>query len=315
MISFLGWLGGNGTRVLVASIFVALLVQPLAALARPLLPLAVLTLLTTAMMRVETGELRLIGARPLAPVLGVVWMMVATPLIVGIGLHASGLVAASPAIALSLVLLTTAPPIVSSPALAALLGLNGTLSLILLVTATVLTPLTTPLIAGALTEGALPLGMGQLMLRLGLLIAASLVAAMILRRALGIERIRTNAPAIDGVAVIALMAFAFSIMDGVLARIFAEPLHVLKLAGMALGANLGLLAVATLLFWPAGRHVAATIGFSNGNRNMALVISALGTAVPPDTWLFFVAVQFPIYILPSLLKGAYARLMHPPVRR
>ena len=64
-----------------------------------------------------------------------------------------------------------------------------------------------------------------------------------------------------------------------------------------------------MLFWKWGPTTAATFGFSNGNRNMALVLGALAGNVPPDTWLFFAVAQFPIYLLPMALKPVYERLL------
>ena len=72
------------------------------------------------------------------------------------------------------------------------------------------------------------------------------------------------------------------------------------------------LALSTLLFWWSGRVLASTVGFSNGNRNMALVLGALAGNVPEHTWLFFAVAQFPIYITPMLLKPVYARLLDGP---
>jgi len=53
---------------------------------------------------------------------------------------------------------------------------------------------------------------------------------------------------------------------------------------------------------------AATVGFALGGRNMAPAMAVLSTAVPPETWLFFAVLQFPIYLLPMLLKPIYRRI-------
>jgi hypothetical protein len=38
-------------------------------------------------------------------------------------------------------------------------------------------------------------------------------------------------------------------------------------------------------------------------------MGVLGSAAPPDAWLFFAMLQFPIYCLPMLLKPLYRRLL------
>jgi hypothetical protein len=55
--------------------------------------------------------------------------------------------------------------------------------------------------------------------------------------------------------------------------------------------------------------VALTACFSN----LALVWAALGDAAGPDFLLFFLAVQFPIYLLPIALRAIVRRrLVSPP---
>ena len=50
------------------------------------------------------------------------------------------------------------------------------------------------------------------------------------------------------------------------------------------------------------------IGYGTGQRNMGLLVAALGAGVPPTTYLYFALAQFPIYLLPWLLRGVAARI-------
>lgn len=50
------------------------------------------------------------------------------------------------------------------------------------------------------------------------------------------------------------------------------------------------------------------IGYGSGQRNMGLLVAALGAGVPPTTFLFFALAQFPIYLLPWLLRGVAAKI-------
>ena len=86
-------------------------------------------------------------------------------------------------------------------------------------------------------------------------------------------------------------------MDGIGVRLWAEPVYALWFITFVMVLSFSVIALTTVLFWPAGRLAAATIGFSTGGRNIALVIGALGASVPEDTWLFFAVLQFPIYCL------------------
>jgi len=63
-----------------------------------------------------------------------------------------------------------------------------------------------------------------------------------------------------------------------------------------------------LVFLKTGRARAFAIGLIAGNRNIGLMLAATGFAVPDDAWLYFALAQFPIYLLPHLLKPLARRL-------
>jgi hypothetical protein len=42
-------------------------------------------------------------------------------------------------------------------------------------------------------------------------------------------------------------------------------------------------------------------------RNLGVMIAATGGRVPELTWLYIAMAQFPVYLLPHLLKAALAR--------
>ena len=73
---------------------------------------------------------------------------------------------------------------------------------------------------------------------------------------------------------------------------------------------LGQIAVTALAFARAGRGRAFAIGLIAGNRNIGLMLAATGFAVPDLAWLYFALAQFPIYLLPHLLKPLAKRLVH-----
>ena len=52
----------------------------------------------------------------------------------------------------------------------------------------------------------------------------------------------------------------------------------------------------------------AELGLAAGNRNMGLMLAAAGAAVPDLTWLYFAIAQFPIYLMPAMLKPLARRL-------
>ncbi len=159
----------------------------------------------------------------------------------------------------------------------------------------------------------LKIGLIDLSLRLAMIVALALVGALVIRRWLG-PRLVEAGTTLDGISVLVLMVFAIPLMDGVVARAMAEPV---KLAGFIAGSFGGMLlcnlvmAVATLPF--LDRKTALTVGYCSGGRHNALLMAVLPATADPDIFLFIAAVQFPIYIIPTLLQPLYRRLL-PPVR-
>ena len=125
----LSLVGRHGTLVVAASLFVGLAVPGLAAACKPLLGPTIVVLLTLAFLRVEPAELRLHWRRPGLIAAATVWLMLVVPALLGLLFLALGVNARLPGLYFMLVLQMSAPGLMSSPALAALMGLDVALTL------------------------------------------------------------------------------------------------------------------------------------------------------------------------------------------
>ncbi|MFY9755673.1 MAG: Na+-dependent transporter [Pseudolabrys sp.] len=299
--------GRHGTLVAAASVFVGLAIPGLAAACKPYLGEAIVVMLTLAFLRVDPNELFHHFTRPGLVALATLWAMLLVPTVLGIGFLAFGLDQSMPGLYFMLVLQMSAPGLMSSPALAALLGLDVALTLATLIVSTAITPLTASLFTHVFLGSALasPFGFG---LRLFLIIAGCALAAAIIRRVAGPTFIAAQRERIDGLSVIAMFMFAVAAMDGVADHFRSNPLLVIELTALAFALALGLIAVTALVFLRAGRARAFAIGLIAGNRNIGLMLAASGFAVPDVAWLYFALAQFPIYLLPHLLKPLVRRL-------
>jgi BASS family bile acid:Na+ symporter len=197
----------------------------------------------------------------------------------------------------------------SAPAFAYLLGLEGALSLTLLVLSMAVTPVTAPLLAGLVASGDLPLSGFSLGLRLFTLLAGSLALAAVLRRLLGPRRTEAAAQIFDGLNVVLLFIFAVALMDGVAAHVLAAPALTLGLTALAFAAALGSTALTALLFRRMGFAEALSLGLAVGHRNLGLMIAATGGALPDLAWLYFAVAQFPIYLSPQLVRPLARRIL------
>ena len=299
--------GRHGTLVAAASVFVGLAIPGLAAACKPYLGEAIVVMLTLAFLRVDPNELFHHFTRPGLVALATLWAMLLVPTVLGIGFLAFGLDQSMPGLYFMLVLQMSAPGLMSSPALAALLGLDVALTLATLIVSTAITPLTASLFTHVFLGSALasPFGFG---LRLFLIIAGCALAAAIIRRVAGPTFIAAQRERIDGLSVIAMFMFAVAAMDGVADHFRSNPLLVIELTALAFALALGLIALTALVFLRAGRARAFAIGLIAGNRNIGLMLAASGFAVPDVAWLYFALAQFPIYLLPHLLKPLVRRL-------
>lgn len=304
----LTWLGGQGTRAVAAIAFIAVAVPPLGAVLRPYVTEAIFLLLCISFMRVDLvalyGHLR----RPALVATATAWTTIAVPLLFGLISHATGLTDKSPGLALALMLQGIASPMMAAPALAALMGLDATLVLVTLVTSTALVPFTASLFASLFLGGMLSISPLTLGLKLLGILAASLLAATIIRRLFGSEAIQRHKQPIDGINIIILLVFASAVMGDVASDLVAAPLFTIAVALLAFAVYFTLLAVTTLMFRRVGTERAFAIGLMVSQRNLGLMLAATAGALPATTWLYFALTQFPIHLAPYMLMPIARRL-------
>lgn len=304
----LAFLGGHATWVLFVGVFLGLALPSLASLARPLLGPAVALLLTATLVRVDWRVMLDTLRRPRLVAAIVAWLLVGSPL------ATAGLLAVVPLpgpLTTALVLMAAAPPILSAAPIAMMLGLDGALALVVGLIATVLTPLTVPPLALALLGLEIDLGVTEFMARLAVVVAIAFAAALLLRRAIGRERLPRVSRHLDGVVVVVMLVFAVAIMDGVTAALVARPGTVALWLLAAFIANPALQAVGVLAFGWLGRRRALTVGLVSGNCNMGLLLAAFPTGTDTDVALYFAVAQLPMYMLPAILLPLYRRLVGP----
>lgn len=300
--------GRHATTVLFLAVFVGLALPGLAALARPLLPAAVVLLLTTTLLRLDWSAIGRELRRPGLQLLLFPWLALALPVLVWAVLQVLPL---PRSLGVALVLMAAAPPIMSSAAIAILLGLEGALALVASLVATLLTPFVLPPVALALLGLELGIDLAEFMGRLALLIGIAVSVALLVRRLVGPPRLAALARPLDGAVVLLMLVFVVGIMDGVTERALADPWRALLWFAAACLANPLLQAVSALAFAWLGRRRALTVGLAAGNRNMGLLLAALPGAIDPEVALFFALAQIPMYVLPALMRLLYRRLLPP----
>jgi BASS family bile acid:Na+ symporter len=301
----LEFLGRHATRFLFASVLVALALPGLAELARPFLVPGLIIPLVIALMRLEMGAALGYGRRVGLIALLSGWLLVISPVAMALATAPMGL---PEGLRAGLVLMAAAPPLVSAPALAFILGLDAALAVVVVVVTTLLVPVSLPPLALGLLGLEVNLPIETLMARLGLLVGGPFALALLLRRLIPQGWIQKNGKRFDGVSVLSLMGFALGIMAGVTEVIRERPYFAAATVIAAFAANLILQAVGAAAALWLGRQPALTVGLATGNRNMGLVLVALADRGDPAILFFFAMAQFPMYMLPALLAPLYRRI-------
>jgi hypothetical protein len=306
-VQALTWLGSQGTRAIAALVFIGLAVPPLGELLKPHVTEAVFLLLCTSFLRVDLGAMRDYLRRPVLVLAATAWTTIAVPLIAGGICLLTGVSERSPGLYLALMLQAVASPMMASPSLAAVMGLDSTFVLVTLVSSTVVVPITASLFAHAFFGSALaisPLGLG---LKLIAILAGSMLVAGALRWSMGTAAIQRHARAIDGLTVLFLFVFVAAVMGNVVGGFLANPVVTLALLLLAFLVFLVLLGATLLIFCKAGYRRAMSLGLMVSQRNMGLMLAATDGVLPGTTWLYFALSQFPIYLSPQLLAPIVRR--------
>jgi BASS family bile acid:Na+ symporter len=303
----LAWLGRQGTRALAASIFLSLAVPPLAALVKPYLGEAVFVLLLFSYLRTDPSAFRRYVKTPGLTILAALWVMIGVPLLFGFAFSASGIRDTAPELYTIMILHVAITPITSSAAFAALMGVDVALSLVTLIASNALSPVTTVAFSYLFLGTSLfsPLALG---VKLFFFFAASGAIAYAIRRLAGQDWIERKSDQIDGLNVIAVFLFAAAAMDGVPRHVMADPLFAFGLLAFIVALTCILVGISMLIFLRAGTSSALVIGLVAGFRNLGLVMAAIGTTLPDVAWFYFALAQFPIYILPMVVKPLARRL-------
>ena len=305
---FFRLLAGKATVAMAAALVVGLVIPPLSSALGPILPTVVWTVLYLSLIRIDWAEIAAYRRRAVLVGLAALFVLVVSPILMWAGLLAFDAVI-SDGLATALVMMAASSPYTAVAAVAMILGLDAALALVILVTTTILMPFVLPTLVVDVLGFDVALDALGLMQRLALLVGIAVSLAVLTKLVAGAERLARHSFRIDGVIVVMLVFFGVALMDGVAVRVLDEPLHVIVILLFALAANLALVALGAAAFWRLGRRTALTIGYAAGNGNMAILLAVLPHDAHSDIALYFALGQFPMFVLPMLLKPYFQRIL------
>ena len=296
----------RGSILLAVGIFGGALVPPLAAAVRPAVGPMVFGMMTLIFLRVDLEATLVHLRRPGRVALIVMAELLISPLLMAAIVEPMGL---DRGITAGLVIFAAGSAATSAPAFARMVGLDPELSLVVSLATTFLVPLTAPPIAAYLAGVDLAIGPLAFMSRLVFIVGLPMLISLVLRRLIGKVQLARWGEAVDGALVWLVVGYGFGVMDGLSARLAADPGWVVTAIVAAFVADYGLNGLTTLAFRPMGATAAATAGLMAGNRNMSLFLAVLPVSADPRVALFFGLCQFPLFLSPFLLRPLYRRLV------
>jgi len=305
----LAWLGRRGTSALPLMVVVGIAVPPLGALLRPFVATAVFLLLVLTFLRVDVAALRDHARRPETVAVIAVWTMFALPACLCSAYRLLGIDVRSADLMLALVLQAATSPMMSSPAIAAMLGLDAALVLFGMVVCTALVSFSAPAFVRFFAGDVMPIAPLTLGLKLFAMLLGSALAALAIRKLVGRTRVARWAEHVDGLSVILMFIFIAAVAGGVGAVLVSDPGTALGLTALAFFLTLLLSASTIVVFAWLGRPQAAALGLMASQRNMGLMLGAAGAVLPDLVWLYLALAQLPIYTLPQLMKPLLRRYL------
>lgn len=303
MLSMLGRQGAKGMSVaLCIGAFVPAIYPGSGAALRPGLPLMIAVFLVNAFARLDVSHARRLVARPLRLLSATCWSVLFIPILFWTVLTALGRTQFDPGLVLALSLQAAAAPIMATPAVALVLDIEVTFSVLLLLATMTIQPFTAPLLASWVAGTDVPIDSFVLGRNLCIMIGGSALIAAVLRWLVGHARLEAYGHELAGANLLVFTLFGLAMFDGVVLRMFAEPLLLLGLSAAAFVVALGSIGTAMMVLKTLGADEAFMTGFAAGHRNVGLMAAAQAGSLPDLTWLYFALVQLPIYLTPLIIR-------------
>lgn len=274
----LAWLGRQRGYALAIPLALGVATPPLGAAPRPYNGEAVFALLAVAFLRLDLEALRIALMRPGPVIVATLWTSIAIPALFILAMVMTGAERIGPGLSVALVLQAAACPMMAAPALAALLGLDATLTLAALVTASAVAPATATVVV-ALADVDLAFSPVRLGATLAAFLLGSAALGLALRRLLGATTVARRREELDGINILILFVFISAVTGDVGIHFLARPRLTFLLTG------LGFFVYAALLdgTWRALRRLGAkpalAVALLCAQRNMGLTLAAVGSTV------------------------------------
>ncbi len=299
-------IGQHHAQALPISLLLAMAIPPLGELLRPFVTEAVFAMLVVAFLRLDMGAAARHIRKPGLLLAATAWTSLAIPGAFVLVSRTIGVPETAPDLYPGLLMQGLASPMMSAPALVALVGLDATLVLMALVLSTAIVPVTAPFFA-ALSGVEWQITPLQLGIKLMAILVGAFILGTLLRRWLGVERVERVKLELDGINILLMFSFMSAVLGDLGYRIVENALLVAGLFALSIGVFLAIMGVTWLVFQRSGTLRALSLAVMASLRNMGLMLAGVGGVVPEMAWTYFAVSQFPIYLAPWILQQVSRR--------
>ena len=292
MISSRQWL-------LAASVFIGLVLPPLAELSAALLYPSLFFIMLFSLLGLDWTLLLASGRRELVTGACLVAVqMLLLPILVVVALRP---ILDADAV-LFLALITSASTIFGAPAFATMLGLSRSLTFVGVIVSTLLLPVSMLLVWYLAGTAAFSFNLESYFLRISLFILLPGILSLLYRKISQSSAFRLPVRVLDGGVFWSLIVFAIAVMDGVTYRILEAPVYMFQLMMAVVVIHVALYLVSRVIFGFLGRETASIAGMLSSYRNLGL-LAAVADSMLPDNFMLFVDLwQIPMYVSPLILS-------------
>lgn len=288
----------NGPTVLALGIFIGIIIPSLADIAKNLIAETVFIFVLGTLLRTNINDVFTAMKKPSVSIYFPTFMVIVCPYAAG---TTSLFLGTAPEISLAIALAVAAPPASGNAAVARMLGLSPSISLVTTIISMLLIPFTAPLILN-IFDPTSSIALDPLSLAYRLLsLLGSCAALAILVKKSSPAIIQKNTLTIDTTVICSLLIFACGTMSGMQQKIINDTEIVFTTILLAYFTNIAL-QIFGFIAYPGNLKSRLTMGFTCGNRNIGLLWAVLGTSISPSIALFFACSQLPIYTTPKLLQ-------------
>lgn len=303
LVGYLSFLGKHARLCLPLGLFVALILPDLGDQVRQMLPLIIIIIYASAMVRLDLGAAIRGAVQPhrLFQSLGLsLIILILIPYLFVATARSVGLVEIFMPV---LIWYAVAPPIASTVWMCLLLGFKPVLAMELVVMTSLIAPFTGPFVSSLFMGTITSLDPFELFVRLGVMIIVGGGFALLGRWFIGNTQIEKHHTVFDGISTLAMLAFLIPVFNGVSMQILASPVLAAQLLGLAVLMNFGtqlfMIGFAIFLRAKQAKDALNVMAVIAGNRNVGLYYAAL--PYDPVMGLFTAMYQVPLYLTPLFL--------------